>query len=100
VGKAAAVFSLAAGENTHHSFRAISQGAAVVPMEDAGSGDEKAFALRLLGGVGPLAGDTDHKVPVDPGLLFLPGRRIGPGRVVVVLWISGTGEAAVHPVVS
>ena len=95
VVEAAAVAPHAAGEDAHHGFRSVDERSALVPVEDARAGDEHASALRLLGGVGPLARYAQHQVAVDAGLLFLPGRRERLGGVVVVLRV-GAGEAARH----
>ncbi len=56
----------------------------MVPVVDPGADDDRALALGLLGGGGPLAGELDDVGPVDAGVFFLPGRSVGAAFGVVI----------------
>ena len=81
VRPAAAVDSLAAGQDQHREDGAVDL-VVVEPVVRAGAEHDHRAAVRALGVARELTGDPDHDPCVDAGDRLLPGGRVR-GRVVV-----------------
>ena len=81
VRQPAAVDAHAAGQHQRHDAGAVEQ-VVVIPVVGARADDDQVLAVRLFGVLAPLAGEAQQRIAVDAGVLFLPGRGVGP--IVVV----------------
>ena len=97
VGPAAAALADATAHHQHIDDAAVDH-VIVVPVIQRGADDDHALAVGAVGVVSEFAGDLNHQLALDRGVLFLPGRGVGH-IVVVAAGDIAAAETAIHAVV-
>jgi len=93
VRQSAAIDADRAGQHQGHDGGAIEQ-VVVVPVVGPRADDDQVLAARLLCVKDPFPRIAETRVPMDAGVLLLPGR--GVASVVIVGRRIGAGELATH----
>ncbi len=83
VSQSATVLADAAAEHQRVNAGAIHQ-VGVIPVIDARTDQDRAFAFGVFGGRAPFAGKANQHIATDARVLFAPGGRVRCVFIVVV----------------